>query len=70
LVEQEKVKLQVFMQFMPKQLSEDEVRVEVQSIAQQLETKDMSTLMKAAMSQLKGKADGKTIASVVKEIAE
>ena len=56
--------------FLPKQLSEDEIIAEVSAIIQKVGAqgmKDMGKVMGMASQQLKGKADGKIIADVVKK---
>lgn len=62
--------LNVIEEFLPKQLSKDEVTVIIRDIVQRLgasTVKDMGKVMGAANKELAGKADGKTISEVVKE---
>ncbi len=57
--------------FLPKQLSAEELKTEVLKIMQQVGASspaDMGKVMGAATKQLAGKADGKTISLLVKEL--
>lgn len=66
----EEEELAVIETFLPKQLSEDEIIAEVSAIIQKVGAqgmKDMGKVMGMASQQLKGKADGKIIADVVKK---
>ena len=66
----EEEELAVIETFLPKQLSEDEIIAEVSTIIQKVGAqgmKDMGKVMGMASQQLKGKADGKIIADVVKK---
>ncbi|WP_438315336.1 GatB/YqeY domain-containing protein [Sporosarcina sp. FA9] len=62
-------RVEMLMQYLPKQLNEDEVRAVVEKI---IETngfsgkQDMGKVMGFAMSELKGKTDGGLISKVVK----
>ncbi|MFP3869478.1 MAG: GatB/YqeY domain-containing protein [Syntrophobacteria bacterium] len=65
----EESELQVLQDFMPEQLSEEELARVVDEIIAELGAtgmKDMGTVMKAAMSRLAGRADGKAINSLVR----
>lgn len=65
-VSEETKKLDVLMQFLPKQLSAEELRGIVEQIIMRSEVKDFPAVMRLASSELKGKADGKLIAEEVK----
>lgn len=65
-VEEEKKKVNILIQFLPKQLSAEEVKKEVESIISSLPTKDMPSAMREVMAKLKGKADGKMLSDAVK----
>ncbi|MBO6517428.1 MAG: GatB/YqeY domain-containing protein [Bacteroidia bacterium] len=68
-IEQEE--LTVIEKFLPKQLSADEIKQEVQAIITQVGAsgmKDMGKVMGVASGKLKGKADGKVIADMVKQL--
>lgn len=63
-------KMQVIDEFAPKLLSAEEVHKIVTAIiaAKEITTLNKSTVMKAVMPELKGKADGKVINEVVSEL--
>ncbi len=57
--------------YLPKQMSEDEIRAEVQKIitaSGASSPADMGKVMGVASKQLSGKADGKIISTIVKEL--
>ena len=63
--------LEVIEGFLPKQLSEQEVRTEIKAIIESTgasSVKDMGRVMAQANKQLAGKADGKTISEIVKQM--
>lgn len=71
LADKEKAELAVIMEFLPKQLTEDEVR----NIVKDLITKTgasgndgLKLVMGPVMKELKGKADGNLVQSIVKEM--
>lgn len=70
LVEQEEAELKVIQQFMPSQMSEEEIDTEIQKSIQEVgavSIKDMGKVMKVLMPKLTGKADGKLVGEKVKE---
>ena len=71
LAQKELLELEVISRYLPKQMSEDEVTVEVKKIIEQVGAKgpqDMGKVMSTATKQLAGKADGKLISEIVKKI--
>jgi len=61
----------VLEDFLPKQLSEEELAIAIKSIVQTLQVtdpKDMGKVIGAANKQLAGKSDGKSIAEMVKKV--
>ncbi len=69
LAEKEEAELKIIEEYLPKQLSADEVMAEVKKIASEVGAKvkeDFPKLMPVAAKSLKGKAEGK----LVKEIVE
>jgi uncharacterized protein YqeY len=71
LAQKEQEEIEVIEKFLPKQLSAEELKVEISKIIQQTGASspaDMGKVMGVATKQLAGKADGKTISSVVKEL--
>lgn len=67
-----KERLQIIDEFVPKMMSEDEVRKEVYHIiaTTDIQQTGKGAIMKVVMPRLKGKADGKVINKVVTEICE
>lgn len=63
---EESKQLAILQEFLPKQLSEEDVRATIQGIIATLGTKEFSKVMPAVMKELKGKADGKLIQEIVK----
>ena len=70
LAEPEEAQAEIIARFLPEQLSEQEVVKVIESIITQLgasSIKDMGKVMGMASNQLAGKADGKTISTIVKQ---
>ena len=70
LVEKEEAELKVIQQFMPVQMSEEEIDAEIRKSIQEVgavSIKDMGKVMKVLMPKLTGKADGKMVGDKVKE---
>lgn len=70
LADQEAQELAILEEYLPKQLSVEEVRSVVQGIIAEVgatSPKDMGKVMGPAMTKLKGQADGKLVQSIVKE---
>lgn len=71
LVEAEMFQAEVMEAYLPKQLSEDEVKTELQKIIEQVGAKsaaDMGKVMGAASKALAGKADNKMVSVLVKQL--
>jgi uncharacterized protein YqeY len=71
LAQKEREELEVIEQFLPKQMSEEEIRTVVSEIVKQTGVTNISGLgqvMGVATKQLAGKADGKVISAIVKEL--
>lgn len=71
LAEKEKEEMAVIEKFLPKQLSEAEIKEAVAKIIAETgasSAADMGKVMGVASKQLAGKADGKTISAIVKEL--
>ena len=69
LLEQYKAKLAVIEEFAPKMLTEEEIEAILrEKFADVIATKNKGMIMKAVMAELKGKADGKVINSVVAKL--
>ena len=71
LAKKEEEEIAVIEKFLPKQLSADEIKVALADIIVQTGASspaDMGKVMGVATKQLAGKADGKTISTLVKEL--
>lgn len=71
LAEKEEAELRVVERYLPKPLTEDEMREELQKIISQVGAsgaKDMGKVMGSASKSMAGKADGKALADMVKSI--
>ena len=71
--ESEKQEIEILMKYMPEQLSEEEITGKVREIIKNSEAvgmKDLGTVMKPVMAELKGKADGKLINQIVRKELE
>jgi uncharacterized protein YqeY len=71
LVEKETAELKILEDYLPAQLSEAEIRERVRAIIQQLnvtDAKGTGQVMKQAMAELKGQADGKVVNQIVREL--
>ncbi|MCR9249782.1 MAG: GatB/YqeY domain-containing protein [bacterium] len=71
LAEVERAEIAIIEAYLPKQLSEEEVKSEIQGIISQVgaeSMKDMGKVMGIATKKLAGKADGKIISGIVKEL--
>lgn len=71
LADQEEAELKILMDYLPKQMTEEEVKLEVVRIASEIGAKskeDFPKLMPLVMKELKGKADGKIVKSIVENL--
>lgn len=71
LAQKEEEEIAVIEKFLPKQLTEEELKAEVAAIITEVGASspaDMGKVMGAATKQLAGKADGKAISAIVKEL--
>jgi len=71
LATKEQEEIEIIEKFLPKQLSAEELRSEVAAIISEVGASspaDMGKVMGAATKKLAGKADGKTISALVKEL--
>ena len=67
----EKAELAIIETFMPQQLTEDELKAELQKIIEETgasSPKEMGKVMSVATKALAGRADGKAISSMVKQL--
>lgn len=71
LANEELAQVAVIEEYLPKQLSEEELKAEIQKIIAETgasSPKDMGKVMGVATKSLAGKADGKAISTVVKSL--
>ncbi len=71
LVEQTEKEMEILLEYLPKQLSEDEIREIVADTIKKVNAtsmKDMGLVMKSVMPKIKGRADGNTVNKIVREI--
>lgn len=70
LAAKEKEEMDVIERFLPKQMNADEIKKEVSAIiaANNATAADMGKIIGLANKQFAGKADGKTISGIVKEL--
>jgi uncharacterized protein YqeY len=67
LAEKERVEMVIMEQYLPRQLSRDEIVAAITPLIER-EGKDFRKIMPLASKELKGKADGRLINEVVKEL--
>lgn len=71
LAQKELEEIEIIEKFLPKQLSADELREQLSAIISEVgatSPADMGKVMGAATKKFAGKADGKTISAMVKEL--
>ena len=71
LIEQVKQEIEIISEYLPKQLSKEEIIVIVKEVIEEAgatSIKDMGKVMKGAKEKIGAAADGKTINEVVKEL--
>jgi len=71
LMEKEQEELGIIAEFLPKQLTEDEIKAILVELVKSVgaeSPKDMGKVMGAAMKQLSGKADGNQVKTILQEI--
>ncbi len=71
LIDQTNAEIAVLQEYLPQQLSREEIKVELEKIISEIgatSMKDMGNIMKEAKAKMGATADGKTINEVAKEI--
>lgn len=72
LVQKEQEELEIIESYLPRQLSDDEIRAELHQIIAgtggAASLKDMGKIMGTAMVQLRGRADGSRVQAIVREL--
>jgi uncharacterized protein YqeY len=72
LADSEQQEVDILMEYLPKQLSEEEIRTVVERIADDIgkDSKNMGQIIGATKQELGSSADGSVIAKIVKEITQ
>ena len=71
LIEAYKTNYEIIKEYAPTQMSEEEVKAIItEKYSDVIATKNKGMIMKTVMAELKGKADGKVINSVVAQLCE
>jgi hypothetical protein len=71
MVAEEVTQLEILREYLPAEMSEDEIRELAQSVIEDVgagSMRDMGRVMGAIMPQVKGRADGRTVSQVVREL--
>lgn len=71
LIESTKVEIDVLLNYMPEQLSEEELEAMIRKVMEEnniTEKKQMGLLMKSIMPKVQGRADGKAVNAIVNRI--
>lgn len=66
LYKEETEQLDVLKEYLPKQLSEEEISAEIDKVMSETGLNQMGPLMKELNKRLAGRADGKTISTILK----
>lgn len=66
LYKEESEQLDVLKEYLPKQLTEDEISKEIDKVMSETGLSQMGPLMKELNKRLTGRADGKTISNILK----
>ena len=71
LIENEAAELAILEEYLPAQLSEDEIKAKAQELIAELgvtDIKGMGQVMKLLMPSLQGQADGKVVSGIVRQL--
>ena len=71
LVAKEEAELKILESYLPRAMTEEEVRAEVQAAIAEVgatSKRDMGKVMKAALARLSGRADGKTVQAIASSL--
>lgn len=71
LAQKEKSEMDILLAYLPEQLSENEVRAEIQKTVTELNvssTKDMGKVIGIVMAKLKGRVDGGMVSKITREL--
>lgn len=73
LAEKELREIEILQQYLPEQMSEDEIREKVSGVIKKLDSpgmKQMGEVMKSAMKEIGKRADGGAVSKIVKELLQ
>jgi len=73
LVDEQEIELEILKQYLPAQLSEEEIEARAREVAAEVGATSLSQMgdvMRVLMPQLKGRADGQLVSTVVKAILQ
>lgn len=66
LYDEEMAQVAILEEYLPKQMSDDEISVEIDKVMAETGSTNMGVLMKELNARLAGRADGKTISRILK----
>ena len=72
LIDQTQAEIAVLQKYLPKEMTEEEITVSVRKMIADIpaEERRINIVMKTVMPQFKGKADGRAVSRIVREILE
>lgn len=68
LAAKEQAEIDALSGYMPAQMSREEIRAQVQAVMDELGTREFPKVMRESAARLKGRADGKLVNEVVREL--
>lgn len=68
LAAQEQAEIRALEKYMPPQLSRAEIKAQVERVIADLNTREFPSVMKESATRLRGRADGKVVNEVVREL--
>ena len=68
LIEKESKELKIIENYLPEEISDEELIVKIKEIVSKTEDKSFGSVMKSSIATLKGAADGKRISTILKQI--
>jgi uncharacterized protein YqeY len=70
LVEKEQSEIKVIEQYLPAEMSDEELFNKIKAVADASKDKNFGTIMKGAITAVNGAADGKRVSAIVKKVLE
>ncbi len=64
----EQAEIDALQKYMPEQMTRQEIKAEVEKVIADLDTREFPKVMKESATRLKGRADGKLVNEVVREL--